>query len=315
MAGVPGFDVVRYVRPHRLLRAIQSGRSGSGAAIRPLLDAFPPRCHVFHGLNQRLPRRGRARYVVTFHDLFVMTARYSTPEFRARFTAQAREAAARADLYICVSRFTAGQLETLLGADPRRIRVIPHGTLCPDTVPPAGAREPAVLFVGALQERKNISRLIDAFEALPAEWRLVLAGSAGFGAGAIDARIDESPRRRDISVLGYVSEGRLEELYRSCSILAFPSLDEGFGIPILEAMARGLPVLTSNRSACPEVAGDAALLADPLDTASLADGLLRLAGDVSLREELARKGRARAAEFSWQRAAAATADVYRELSG
>ena len=120
-----------------------------------------------------------------------------------------------------------------------------------------------ILNVGAIQTRKNIARLVEAFERVDAPWKLVLAGSNGYGAAGILARIQASPARDRISVLGYVPLSELSALYRRASVFAFPSLDEGFGMPVLEAMAAGAAVLTSDRSALPEVAGDAALLVDP----------------------------------------------------
>jgi glycosyltransferase involved in cell wall biosynthesis len=250
--------------------------------------------------------------VVTFHDLFVLTSEYSTPEFRSRFADQARAAADRADLLIAVSRFTADQLRDLLEVPPGRIRVIYHG-VTPAPRASELAREPLILSVGAIQARKNIARLIEAFEQTPPEWRLAIAGSSGFGADAILARIERSPRRADIALTGYVPDRELERLYQRASIMAYPSLDEGFGMPVLDAMARGVPVVTSNRSAMPEVAGDAALLVDPTSADELAHALLRLCGDSDLRERLAAEGRRRAAEFSWERAARETLLVYREL--
>jgi glycosyltransferase involved in cell wall biosynthesis len=253
--------------------------------------------------------------VCTFHDLFVMTGEYSTPEFRARFTAQAREAARRADLIIAVSHFTAGQVSGLLGFDPARVRVVPHGVR---PRPAVGALEPSVvplvLSVGAIQRRKNTQRLVEAFErALPAPWRLVLAGGAGYGATEIFARIAASPARERIEVTGYVSDEELERLYRSATLFAFPSLDEGFGMPVLDAMARGVPVLTARSSACAEVAADAALLVDPAESGAIAEGLRSLAGDGELREHYRRLGLERAKQFSWERAAIATWAAYQEV--
>jgi glycosyltransferase involved in cell wall biosynthesis len=268
---------------------------------------------IFHALNQRLDWRPAPYTVTTFHDLFVMTAEYSTPEFRARFTRQAREAAARTDFVIAVSQCTANQVHELLGVERSRIRVIYHG-VHQFTLDLPEKREPVILFVGALQSRKNIIRLVEAFERTEPRWRLVLAGNgSGYGAAAIHERIDRSPRREQIEVTGYVDDRRLRQLYRSASIFAFPSLDEGFGIPILEAMHHGIPVVTSKRSATAEIAGDAALLADPENIDELACALRVLADDESVRGKLIDSGRERSRQFPWSRAIRETHAVYREL--
>jgi glycosyltransferase involved in cell wall biosynthesis len=250
--------------------------------------------------------------VTTFHDLFVMMSEYSTADFRRRFTAQARDAAERSDLVIAVSEFTAGQVQSLLGVDRGRIRVAPHGV---EPLPAAAVRrEPVILFLGALQARKNVVRLVEAFEQIRAPgWRLVLAGSHGYGAADILARIERSSRRSAIDLPGFVTNERRGELYSRASLFAFPSLDEGFGIPVLEAMAAELPVLTSNRSSLPEVAGQAALLVDPTDVTAIAAGLQTLIDDSALRTDLAARGRERASEFTWERTVATTWKVYQEL--
>ena len=254
-------------RPHRFLRSF-SDRLPANVARRLLWENRAPSADLFHGLNQRLGAARHRRTVCTFHDLFVISGDYSTPDFRERFAAQARAAAERSDLIITVSAFTARQVEQLLHVEPSRIRVIHHGARPAPTLATL-PREPIVLSVGAIQRRKNIVRLVEAFENLGSEWKLVLAGSFGFDSEAARERIERSPRRRDIQVLGYVTDSELEDLYRRASILAFPSLDEGFGMPVVDAMARGVAVLTSNVSAMPEVAGDAALLVDPSDVRSI----------------------------------------------
>ena len=181
-------------------------------------------------------------------------------------------------------------------------------------VRPPGAtskRENLVLSVGAIQRRKNTARLVRAFERLPDSWRLALAGAAdGFGAVEELEAVEESPAKSRIDVLGYVTSAQLDDLYKRAGIFAFPSLDEGFGMPILEAMARGIAVMTSNCSAMPEVAGDAALLVDPVN---IGDALLRLATDEALRGDLARRGLERIKEFTWQSAVEKTWAVYDEL--
>lgn len=308
------WEFVWCYRPHRFLRSLLrplprncrrrvlwENRSGSSADL-------------FHGLNQRLSAVKHRRSVATFHDLFVLTAEYSTEEFRRRFTEQARSTARRADLIIAVSQFTARQVRDLLGVEETRIRVVPHGVRCPRE-PRQGQREQMVLHVGAIQRRKNVVRLVRAFETVLPGWKLVLAGAAGYGADEVLETIRRSPRRADIRVRGYVSGRELANLYRRAGIFAFPSLDEGFGIPVLEAMAWGVPVITSNRSALPEVSGDAAVLIDPLREREIAEALESVARDDNLADQLRRRGFQRAAQFTWEGAVRRTLEIYRELLG
>lgn len=271
---------------------------------------------LFHALNQRVDWRPARKVVSTFHDLFVMTAEYSTPEFRRRFTSQARSAAERSDLIIAVSRFTAEHVHALLGVDRNRIRVVPHGVHLP-TMPGQAERENIILAVGALQLRKNTGRLVEAFESLNRpDWKLILAGSpTGYGAEQILQTVQRSSARERIEIAGYVTGERLEHLYATAKVFAFVSLDEGFGIPVLEAMAHGIPVLTSDRSALPEVCGEAALNVDPFSTERIAASLELLTGDEQLRDTFRDRGLRRAAEFSWERCVRETYKVYEELVG
>lgn len=301
-------------RPHRFLRSF-SDRLPANASRRLLRDNRAPSADLFHGLNQRLPSAPNRRSVTTFHDLFVISGDYSTPDFRARFTAQARDAAQRSDLIIAVSAFTAGQVEQLLHVDPAKIRVVHHGARPVPSQASVIPREPVILTVGAIQRRKNTVRLIEAFERTPPEWKLFLAGSFGFDSDAARQRIERSPRRQDIQMLGYVPDSELEQLYARASIFAFPSLDEGFGMPLLDAMARGVPVLTSSASAMPEIVGDAALLVDPADVHSLSAGLCRLTADTALRTRLAAAGLDRAKQFTWEKSVRLIWGVYEELVG
>ncbi len=279
--------------------------------LQPPLPIFG--AELFHALNQRVDKRPAKRVMTTFHDLFVMTAEYSSPEFRVRFTKQAQSAAKLSDLIIAVSEFTASQVQGLLGVDRSRIRVIPHGVDLP-SLPDNSERENMILFLGALQTRKNVARLVQAFERIPFDWRLVLAGAAsGYGAEEILQRIASSPSRRRIEVTGHISNATRDKLFRQARIFAFPSLDEGFGIPILEAMAYGVPVITSNRSAMPEVAGEAAVLVDPLRTEEIEASLLVLIQNEDKRESMSIKGRTHAIEFSWERTVKLTHEVYREM--
>ena len=295
-------------RPHRYLRSWSAKLPGN-ARRRLLAEPLGPRgAELFHGLNQRLPQIPLRHAITTFHDLFVLTGEYSTPDFRARFAQQARDAAERSAAIIAVSEFTRSQVVSLLGVDPAKVHAIHHGTR--PLAFPALPREKIILNVGAIQTRKNIARLVEAFETVDPDWRLVLAGSSGYGAAAILAGIERSPARGRISVLGYVSHGDLAAWYARAQIFAFPSLDEGFGMPVLEAMAAGVPVVTSNRSALPEVAGEAALLIDPENTEALGAALRNLTRNEELRRELVRLGTGRAGRFTWDKAVRETWDVY-----
>jgi glycosyltransferase involved in cell wall biosynthesis len=313
-------------RANRFFRALASPAPAANCSRR-LVEDFPPfppprRADLFHGLNQRLPHGRFRRAVTTFHDLFVMSGDYSTPEFRRRFTELARDAANRSDHIIAVSSFTAGQVSEYLNYPADRITVIHHGA---DPIPeiPPDAREafrrrlalesPFVLHVGAIQKRKNMVRLVEAFEGLPQRYLLVLAGSAGYGAREILERIENSPARSRIRVLGYRTRDELNYLYRTAAVLAFPSLEEGFGLPVVEAMSAELPVVTSNSSALQEVAGDAALLVEPADTDGLRGALTSTLEDEHMRAGLAAAGQRRAAGFTWRRAAQNTLNVYRKL--
>ena len=301
-----------YYRPHRFLRSLRESLPPR-CSRRLLLENFDIDCRLFHALNQRMPRRKPRRSIVTFHDLFVLTGSYSTPEFRARFAAQAREAADRADLIICVSQFTADQVHDLLKVDRNRLRVVWHGVHLPASTPVPSQRENVVLHVGAIQKRKNVARLIEAFEQMDSAWQLVLAGSAGYGGSELMARIESSAARSRIQVLGYVDDRRLAHLYRTAGMLAFPSLDEGFGIPLLEAMAHGLPIVTSNRSALREVAEGAALLVNPESSQEIGEAMRRLATDHTLKQDLIEKGLQRALTHSWRDAALNTWKIYQEV--
>jgi len=280
---------------------------------RLLLPPLPTfRADIFHALNQRIDRRTANAVICTFHDLFVMTNEYSSANFRKRFIEQAKRAAKNSDIIITVSQFTADQVVELLGFPRARIRVVPHGVGGPEMI--QRKRENFILFVGALQVRKNLIRLIEAFEHLSSDWNLVLAGAPnGFGADKILERIQRSPERNRIHVKGYISRPELDSLYARAAIFAFPSLGEGFGIPVLEAMAWGIPVLTSSTSALAEVAGGSAVLVKPEDSDAISAGLLALAGDPELRDCLTKRGLARVQQFSWMKAVRETYEVYQEV--
>ena len=289
----------RHVPPNVRVRLLSDHRGDRNASL-------------FHGLNQRLPRKRFRRQVATFHDLFVLSGNYSTREFRDRFAEQARSAAAEADLIIAVSAFTASQVEQYLGVPPARIRVIHHGVVLRPI--PSLPREKIILCAGAIQRRKNQAALVRAFRAAPSDWTLVLAGSQGYEAAAVLREIAESPVSDRIRVTGYVSDDELANWYARASLFAFPSFDEGFGMPVLEAMAAGVPVIAGNRAALPEICGEAALLTDPDRDEDLAAAITKLTADEALRAEFAARGKTQAGKFHWADAVGRTIAVYQELA-
>jgi O-antigen biosynthesis alpha-1,2-mannosyltransferase len=313
-AAHPKEEFLHCYRPKQFRRALSPDfRNVRRRVLLPPLPTF--RADLFHALNQRVDWRPARKVLSTFHDLFVITKQYSSEEFRERFIGQARRAAANSDLIIAVSEFTANQVEHLLAVPRLRIRVVPHGinSIQEESRQPRGKN---VLFVGALQVRKNIMRLVQAFEQLPQDWTLTLAGATtGYGASEILTQVKNSTAANRIEVTGYVTTESLHRLYGRASIFAFPSLDEGFGMPVLDAMARGLPVVTSKTSALPEVAGDAALLVDPYRTEDIAAALLRLVSEPAERERLAAMSRSRAKLFSWEASVEKTYAIYREVLG
>ena len=313
-----------HLRSNRYFRSLRQALPRN--VERRLAEEFP--CHpavgkvaLFHGLNQRLPIGPRVS-VATFHDLFAMTGEYSTRSFRDRFSRLAVETARRADHIIAISKHTANLVEQRLGYPRSNITVIHHGINALEAPRSAKRMEvlanfdilkPFVLSVGTLQARKNVESLVAAFEAAGAGRRLVLAGGVGYGGAQILQRIRDSPARSRICLLGHVSTLVLASLYREAEVLLFPSLDEGFGLPVVEAMANGLPVITSTTTAMPEVAGSAAVLVEPTRVDAISDGLARVLASQRLQADLRAKGLERAKQFNWRRCAEETWRVYERL--
>jgi glycosyltransferase involved in cell wall biosynthesis len=269
--------------------------------------------------------------VVTIYDLSFLThPELHLPANVAHCLAGTRLAVERADAIIAISGHTRRDLVERLGASPERIAVTPlaHD---PDLVRVTdeeqlaavrkryGLPERFVLFLGALEPRKNLPRLLAAYAALPAALRrevhLVVAGVRGWLNDSIRAHVQALGVEATIHFAGYIDGHDLAAVYSLATAFAYPSLYEGFGLPVLEAMACGTPVLTSDGSSLPEVAGDAAVLASPTDVDAIAAGLRRLLEDSSLRDELSARGITRAAQFSWDRCARQTLEVYRRVSG
>jgi glycosyltransferase involved in cell wall biosynthesis len=275
------------------------------------------------------PTRRTTCTLLTVHDLsFLHCPEVFVPPLRRYLERVVPRSIARADLVLADSAHTRFDIVSLLGVPPDRVQVLYSG------VPPGFRSEPDlgegerlraryglggrryVLSVGTLQPRKNYVRLIRAFanlepEAVEPEAQLVIAGGRGWLYQDIFAEAERHGDR--VRLLGFVDEADLPALYRNAALFAFPSLYEGFGLPVLEAMACGVPVVCSNASSLPEVAGDAALLVDPLDTDGLAEAMARVLEDAGLRREMVARGAAQAARFTWARAARQLVGVFDAL--
>jgi glycosyltransferase involved in cell wall biosynthesis len=268
-------------------------------------------CEAFFATNSYLTSQFlRIPCVPLVHDL-VTFDRTMRPNRRSRVIEQLTLAPAvrRAASLIVTTHVTADVLTRHCPAAAGRVVVAPLGVAPVLAAAPAGEetsdlpRSGFVLAAGTLEPRKNLPRLVEAYRRLPQALRerhpLVVVGARGWQTGATLDALDSLGAQA--IRLGHVPDGVLAELYRRCAVFCYPSLGEGFGLPVLEAMAAGAAVLTSNLSSLPEVGGEAAAYADPYDVASIAGGLERLLSEEPVRAELGRRARARAAEFSWRR--------------
>jgi glycosyltransferase involved in cell wall biosynthesis len=273
------------------------------------------------------PVRGRLPSVVTIHDLHVLHAPWDfRPWFRRYARAVIPRLARRAARVIAVSEYTRRDVIEHLGLPEHRVVTVPNG-VAPNGQPsavsePVAANIPEryVLSVGTLEPRKNLLRLFQAIRLLadrPATRDVVLLHAGGYGwlaDGIVRAARTPALGAR-VRLLGYVPQDDLACLYRRARLLAYPSLSEGFGLPVIEAMAAGCPVVAADRSALPEVAGDAALLVDPESVEAIADGIQRVWEDDALARDLAARGLVRARLYSWERTARLTAEVYASVLG
>jgi len=326
-------DAIRVIAPPTLI-------ADAPWLLDPSVEVFPADAPVYSIAEQLLPLRGafpdtqvlwvphynaplfyRGPLAVTIHDIapLALPEILGNPLKRAYARLLIERSTARAAVILSASEFTSRELQTTLGVDPRKITVAYQGL---DAAWPATAephREPDaapyILYVGNVKPNKNLGRLLEAFAEIQHRipHRLVLAGRMrGFGTSD-DAVLRRAAAMGDrVRFTDEVSDSDLIALYAGATALVLPSLYEGFGLPLLEAMRLGCPVLSSNAAALPEIAADAALYFDPRDPQSIADCLLRVA-DAPLLESLRTAGRLRAAQFSYARCATQTAAVLNAL--
>jgi len=326
------FPALGDLGPLRHNRSIAGGwRTGTGLATLalanytrlPVLDWATRGADVFHcsGITRHPPRR--ARLTATIHDMTCWLMPELHPAANRRADRSFEEILRRADGLIAVSASTKRDAVRVLGLAPEKISVIHSGIAAPFFDPSAevidavrarySLNRPFVLFIGTIEPRKNIDLLLDAFDTLPAslrqEFEMVVAGPMGW------ASAETAARMRTVRYLGYLPEPDIAPLTAAATVFAYPSLYEGFGFPVAQAMAAGTPVIASNVSSLPEIAGDAALLIDPRSVSELRDALSRLLLSPSLRSELANRGRSRARAFRWEECAERSLVFFREVAG
>ncbi|MBN1430199.1 MAG: glycosyltransferase family 4 protein [Anaerolineae bacterium] len=279
---------------------------------------------LFHAADFALPPTlSGTRAIVTVYDLsFEHYPQDTMPGMLHHLRRVVPRSARRADRVIAISEATRRDLIALYGVHPDKIAVVQPG-VSPHFNSRATEGDirakyhlpdaPLILTVGTMQPRKNHLRLVQAFAQIETKARLVIAGGQGWAYDVVQQEVTRLGMAERVIFAGFVDDNDLPDLYRAATVFVYPALYEGFGIPVLEAMACGTPVITSNVSSLPEAAGEAAILVDPLNVEELSMTLDRLLSNEMMRNTLRGKGIARAGKFTWARAAEQTWDVYRAL--
>jgi glycosyltransferase involved in cell wall biosynthesis len=286
---------------------------------------------IVHSTAYTMPPVSRVKVVVTIHDLsiFVHPDYHTTANYQ--FVAQnVLHASRRADYIIADSESTRREIVRFLHVPAERIAVIHlaagdgfHKTRGADEIARIKERyrirQPYFLAVGSIEPRKNLTRALVAFKTLVetgrVDWQFVLVGGSGWKNESFYDQLRKLGIEDRLVFTGYVPEDDLPSLYQGAEVFVYPSVYEGFGLPVLEAMASGTPVITSNTTSLPEVAGDAALLVEPTDVVQIFKAMDALAGSADLRQALKEKGRFQSKCFSWEKTARETLEVYRRVYG
>ncbi len=310
----PGLERVRRIDRRWPVRVLNFAwhRAGWPPVERLAGESFD----VVHSMTPLLVPTARAAQVITIADLsFLADPTWTRAEIRRDYPALVRDHARRADGIVVMSEHVAADVRRVLDVDAAKIAVVPAGA--PDwaqRATPAPGTNGYVLFVGTLEPRKNIGVLLDAYAHVAARGGpdLVLAGKATGAAREWLDRIARPPLAGRVRHLGYVDASDRRALYEGAAVLVMPSLDEGFGLPVLEAMTLGVPVVASRRGSLPEVLGDAGQLVDAADTQGFAYSIERVLHDRAFASACAAKGIDRARLFRWDRAAQLTYGLYQQ---
>jgi len=289
------------------------------------------RLDLFHGIDHNMTPFLDCPNIVTVHDLIILILRgpYLGPKSYIWMKAH-HHAALNADRVVAVSRNTKHDVQRIWGIPSERISVVPEGvsgnyhpiddrTLMEMIQAEHGIKKPYLLYLGGFDPRKNLHNMLLSFKRFLRNcehpFQLVLCGDTEGFRKYLRDEIDELGLGSNVVLTGYMSEEHLPALYSGAEAFLFLSLYEGFGLPLLEVMACGTPVLASNKSSIPEVVGKAALLVDPLNPADIANGLQRIVFDRDLRQELRKKGLQRSSQFTWDTAAKMILEIYHHILG
>lgn len=301
-------------------------------AMLPLpVEVFTGSISLYHATDFVLPpARPQTVRLLTVHDLsFVRVPETASPRLKAYLDVVVPRSLKQADHILADSQATKDDIVELYGVDPTRITPLLSGVNSrfqpqqQDQIETVRHKyglggKPFILSVGTVQPRKNYARLVYALKALldrQLDVSLVISGGKGWLEDSLYTAIRDTHMQDDVHLIGFADEDDLPALYSAANCFAFPSLYEGFGLPVLEAMACETPVITSNVSSLPEVAGDAAILVDPHDVEDITEALYRLLTDNALRDQLVQRGRVRAAHFTWKRSALQLKSIYTQLTG
>jgi glycosyltransferase involved in cell wall biosynthesis len=295
------------------------------------VDLLTGKFDIFHSIGYFLPDSLSGKRVLTVHDLyFEKFPDFVDPNLRKYLKKYVPLFLKRCHAVIAVSEATKQDILSFYDIDPQMIHVVYLGCEPWKNLP---SKEEAkqwisqtyfkardysyILYIGQLSPHKNISRLLESFSIFKNKmkfpYKLILGGVEVYGSSQVLKKIQEMSLNDDVVITGYINSEDLSKFYRGADIFAFPSLVEGFGIPLLEAMSSEVPILTSNVSAMPEVTGDAALLVNPESTEEMAEGLFHLATDESLRENLIKKGYERVKKFTWEKMASEILNIYKQI--
>lgn len=311
---VPGvnFFKSRSFIPPRLMRKIWLSYDW------PNYDFFFGKRDLYHFANFIIPPMMSGRTIATIHDLsFMRFPEFTLPRTLGYLRRNIESTLNSADAILVDSHFTREELVHFFKVPEQKVHVV-HLAMGDSFKPQAVPIKKQILFVGTLEPRKNLPVLFKAFELFlnrmkDAEFRLVIAGMKGWLCDEIYQSLEKNVYKDKIILSDFVPDEALPQLYAESAVFVYPSLYEGFGIPILEAMASGTPVIASRTASLPEIGGDAAFWIDPKDAEGLANAIQRVVNDQELRKNLIHKGREQAEKFSWEKTARETLDVYQKV--